>query len=123
MNNMNFDEYGEIVNGENTYKSIANSLKNNKSVLIGWCHNGLHYDIHFTLGNTEKYGIIQRGIKSNYLFVGIVGKSFFGFRTDCIKSEKYICEKLEIHSFAVISGITDLINGIITELNELEKGK
>lgn len=33
---MNFDEYNEVINGDDTYQTIAKELKDNKAVIIGW---------------------------------------------------------------------------------------
>lgn len=112
---MNSNEYGEIINGDGTYKTIANRLLNGESVLIGWTDEEYtHYDILFTLGafrNNNNY--IQRGIKATDLFTSVMGTGAFGFKCDNLKDSGYIEEKLNIYS----SEFTKLVNGIITELN------
>lgn len=46
---MNKDKYDEIMNGENTYKEIANRLKQGQAVIIGWTDEEYtHLDILFT---------------------------------------------------------------------------
>ena len=113
---MNLDSYGEIFNGGLTYKEIVKQLKNNGSCIIGWTDElATHYDIFFSLG-TSKNGYIQRGIKANDLFVGIVGRTFYGFDTKNIKLGGYIQEKLDIHD-KTGDKIAELINGVIEELN------
>ena len=65
---MNLDEWGEVINGEETYKGIAEEL-HNKSVLIGWTDgNGTHFDILFTYrAYIANRGTIQGGVKQNDL--------------------------------------------------------
>lgn len=47
---MDIEKYGEVINGENTYKAIAKNLKNGKSVIVGWTdEEGTHFDILFSL--------------------------------------------------------------------------
>ena len=47
---MNYNEYREVINGEETYKGIAQRLKENKLVGIGWTDSECtHLDILFKL--------------------------------------------------------------------------
>lgn len=116
---MKIDNYGEVINGIETYKEIAKKLKNKTDVIIGWTDEKYdHRDIYFSLGNTTKYGNIQRGIKATDLFVGIVDYSFFGFKIDSTKHQGYIFEKLRLTENDTNKKIAELINGIIAELGE-----
>ena len=122
---MNVDEYGEIINGENTYREIAKNLMEGESVGIGWTdENSTHFDIIFTLG-IAKYGLFQRGIKANDLFVSIIGWSSYGFKTDDIKLGGYIQEKLRLSDYDITGEkVKELINGVIECLNkEREDGQ
>lgn len=112
---MNINEYGEIINGDGTYKVIANRLLNGESVLIGWTDEEFtHYDILFNFGAYRlDNNYIQRGIRDNDLFVSVMGKGAFGFKYNTLKDAGYIDEKLDIWS----DDFTALINGIIKELN------
>lgn len=113
---MDKDQYGEIINGKRTYKEIANSLKNGKSIIIGWTDEVYtHYDILFTL-NVVKEGMLQRGLRWNYLYISIIGKGAFGFSTDNKKMSGYIGEKLGLYDYETAEKLTELINGIIDEL-------
>lgn len=113
------DKYGEIINGIDTYKEIAKQLKNKTDVIIGWTDEEYdHRDIYFSLGNTSKYGEIQRGIKVTDLFIGIVDWSFYGFKTDSTKHPNYIFEKLRLTENNTNVKIAELINGVIEELNK-----
>lgn len=113
---MNCDEYGEIINGNKTYKTVAEDLKNGQSVLIGWTDEKFtHYDVllHYTV---KFYGTnIQRGMKPYYLYVSIIGIGATGFRTDTEKSVGYVQEKLNMTSDC--TKLTELINGVIRSLN------
>ena len=116
---MNKDEYGEIINGAETYTEIANKLKKCEAVIIGWAdEKDTHYDILFTNGAYKQNGnLLQRGLKGNELFVSIMSKGAFGFKTDTLKDRGYIAEKLNLAINETTQKLTDLINGIIEELN------
>ena len=122
---MNVDEYGEVINGKDTYREIAKNLMEGESVGIGWTDgDSTHFDIIFTLG-IAKYGLFQRGIKSNDLFVSIIGWSSYGFKTDGVKLGGYIQEKLRLSDYDVTGEkVKELINGVIECLNkEREDGQ
>jgi len=113
------NKYGEVINDINTYKEIAKRLKDKMDVIIGWTDERFdHRDIYFSLGNTIKYGELQRGIKETDLFVGIVDWSFYGFKADSTKHQNYIFEKLRLTENYTNIKIAELINGIIAELGE-----
>ena len=122
---MNVDEYGEVINGKDTYFAIAKNLMEGKSVGIGWTdEDSTHFDIIFTLGIT-KYGMFQGGIKANDLFVSIIGWSSYGFRTDDIKLGGYIQEKLRLSNYDITGEkVKELVNGVIECLKkEREDGQ
>ena len=122
---MNVDEYGEVINGEDTYREIAKNLMEDESVGIGWTdEDSTHFDIIFTLG-IAKYGLFQGGIKADDLFVSIIGWSSYGFRTDDIKLGGYIQEKLRLSNYDITGEkVKELINGVIECLNkEREDGQ
>ena len=77
---MNKDEYGEIINGNETYSVIADKLINGQSVIIGWTDEGCdHRDILFTL-KPYKEGTLQRGLNWNsHLYISIIDFSCMGF--------------------------------------------
>lgn len=115
---MNKDSWNEIIYGEDTCNEIARILKDGKNVLIGFTDEEYeHRDIFFSYMTTEKVGYIQRGIKSFYLFVGIIPDKFYGFRADTEKHKEYIKEKLNISYEPMLTKLTDLINGVIRCLN------
>lgn len=118
---MNKNEYGEVINRIDTYREIAKQLLLNKSVGIGWTDEyDTHFDIIFTLG-VEKYGLFQRGIKTNDLFVSIIDWSSYGFNADTIKEGTYIQEKLRLGNYEKLGEkVKKLVNGVIEYLN---KGK
>ncbi len=116
---MNKDKYGEIINGIDTYSEIAKQLLLNKSVGIGWTdEDSTHFDIIFTLG-IAKYGLFQRGIKANDLFVSIIDWSCYGFNADTIKKGTYIQEKLRLGNYEKLGEkVKELVNGVIEYLNK-----
>ena len=115
---MNKDEYGEIINGNETYSVIADKLINGQSVIIGWTDEGCdHRDILFTL-RPQKYGTLQRGLNfSSHLYISIMDFSCMGFLiendTDNRKYPSYIKEKLRLNDNSCDDKICELINGVI----------
>lgn len=115
---MNKNEYGEVINGIDTYREIAKYIFSGESVGIGWTDEDCtHFDIIFTLG-IEKYGLFQGGIKCNDLFVSIIRWSSYGFKADAIKSETYIQEKLMLNDNITGKKVAELVNGVIEYLNK-----
>lgn len=78
---MNKDNYGEIINGEQTYDEIAKALKDGESVIIGWTdEQGSHFDILFNMHAVRKGSQIQFGIRPETdLFVSIMRVGSFAF--------------------------------------------
>lgn len=122
---MNKDEYGEIINGKETYKEIVKQLKDKQSVIIGWTDGGYdHRDILFTY-KPVKYGTLQRGLNwTSHLYVSIMDHSCMGFLverdTNNKKHPSYIKEKLRLHDNSCDDKICELINGVISEMDEEE---
>lgn len=119
------DEYGEVINGEMTYKAIAEGVRTGRGVIIGWTDEGCdHRDILFTL-RPIKYGTLQRGLNfSSHLYVSIIGGSCMGFLierdSNNVKHKSYIMEKLNLHENSCDAKICELINGVIHQLDMLE---
>lgn len=112
---MNFNKYDEVMNGEMTYKEIAQLLLDNGTVGIGWTdEKSTHLDIIFKLG-IFKINAFQRGIKDNYLYVSIIDHTSYAFVPDTIKSPGYIMEKLRMNNNCG-NKLAELINGVIKEL-------
>lgn len=115
---MNKDKYGEIINGEDTYRIIADELMEGKSVIIGWTDQGCdHRDILFTF-IPQKHGTLQRGLNfPSHLYVSIIDFSCMGFLvendTDNRKYPSYIKEKLRLNDNSCDDKICELINGVI----------
>ena len=119
---MNYDEFNEIVNGDITYRAIAEELLEGKSVLIGWTDQVYdHRDILFTLSPT-KHGYIQRGLKGlGYLYVSIIGISSMGFMLSGDPTDGYIEEKLRLDDSHCDKMICELIRNVIKYLNKVEQ--
>jgi hypothetical protein len=111
---MNYDTYGEVINGPETYKGIAEELGSN-SVLIGWTdQQGTHFDILFTLHALPYGNNIQGGIQPRTdLFVSIMRWGAFAFE---IKDEDthagYYSEKLGGGMGSTAEALAELINGV-----------
>jgi len=126
---LNRDEYEEVINGPDTYKTIAAHLYNDdddesRSILIGWTDGGYdHRDILFTY-RVLHTGNHQRGMRWCHFFVGIIDCNCYGFtivmRTDNRKNPEYLKEKLRLHDNHCDDKLCELINGVIHELDLLE---
>lgn len=117
---MNRTKYNEIINGEETYNEIADKLKQNIPVVIGWTDEDYsHFDILFVYkAYREPLNYLQRGFKSTDLFVSLLGwGSSYGFEIDREKDKGYISEKLNVHG-ETASKLTKLINEVIKRLRE-----
>lgn len=115
---MNYNNYFEVINGERTYKVIANRLKKGETVAIGWTdEDKTHLDIIFKLGLDHIEGVFQRGLRNNDLFVSIIDHTSYVFAPDSIKKGTYIQGKLRMED-SCGDKVAELINGIIKELGE-----
>jgi len=114
---MNHDEYGEIVNGEKTYKEIAEELKGGNNMLIGWTdQNSTHLDILFSHPAVPYGTNIQGGVRGTDLFVSIMRWGAFGFEIEHKDTHPgYYNEKLGNRgSFGTECSekLAELINGV-----------
>ena len=122
---MNMDTYGEVINGIETYKSIANELSKTGKCIIGWTDGGYdHRDILFTYKPRHLGGELQRGLRWCYLYISIMDHSAMGFLiedgdTDNRKHDGYIKEKLRLNDNSCDDKICELINGVINELDRI----
>lgn len=111
---MKKDEYGEIINGEETYHAVAMQLKETGSCIIGWSdEGGTHFDILFTL-RPSQYGILQGGVRGDSdLFVSIMRIGSFGFEiSDKETHFGYYNEKLGGNLGSTAEKLGELINKI-----------
>ncbi len=107
---MNIDSYGEVINGENTYREIADKLLNKESIIIGWTDEKYtHYDILFSIYPYKK-GYLQRGLTHDDLYVSIIGLGSFGFNICNEHDGGYIAEKLNLSGDC--SKLAELLNNI-----------
>ena len=127
---LNRDKYEEVINGPDTFKTIATHLYNNddkdnsSSILVGWTDGEVdHRDILFVY-NVVHTGNHQRGMRWCHFFVGIVGGSLYGFtiemRTDNRKGSGYLKEKLNLRDNHCDDTLCELIDDVIHELDILE---
>lgn len=116
---MNYDSYGEVINGNETYRGIAEELESN-AVCVGWTdQDGTHLDILFTL-KPLGYGTFQGGIAPRRdLFVSIMRVGAFAFEINDMDTDPgYYAEKLARGNFfgSAATALADLINGVRREL-------
>lgn len=122
---MNYDKYGEVINGNDTYNQIAKDLLNYGKCIIGWTDGGYdHRDILFTY-KPKKYGSLQRGFNFCYLYVSIMDFTSYGFliemKTNNQKNVNYIKEKLRLNDNNCDDKICELLNGVIKYIDIMEK--
>lgn len=112
---MNYNKYNEVINGEETYKGIAEELVNGNAIGIGWTDEILtHLDIIFKLC-IVKHGNFQRGLRWNNLYVSIIDHTSYAFNVDDIKLGTYIQEKIRMNNECG-DKVAELINGVILAL-------
>lgn len=125
---MNIDKYNEVINGKDTFKSIAENLLDTGKCIIGWTDGGYdHRDILFTYRPKHLGGELQRGLRWCYLYVSIIDYTSFGFLIEDMRDNRkhntYLMEKLRLHDSDCDNKICELVNGVIHELDILkEKG-
>jgi hypothetical protein len=111
---MNTDEYGEVINGEETFTEIGKILLTEFRLFIGWTDTlGTHFDILFTL-YPRKFDPAQRGIEPGTdLFVSIMSKGAFAFDVDKLGTHpNYYAEKLEIEKGETAEKLGELLEGV-----------
>lgn len=125
------DNYGEVINGNMTYETIAKQLyyegddpNESRACIVGWTDQGYdHRDILFTY-KPKQYGNLQRGLRWCYLYVSIMDHCSMGFliemKSDNRKDSGYLKEKLRLNDNSCDDKICELINGVIHELDKLE---
>lgn len=115
LGGFNEDDWGEVINGLDTYRAIVAGLRAYGSVLIGWTDGAAtHYDILFSF-NHLKHGNIQGGLHHKMvLMVSVVRCGCFGFdiasRSDL--HHDYITEKLNVNGTETALKVADLIMGV-----------
>lgn len=122
---MNIDKYDEVINGDNTYKIIAETLLDSGKCIIGWTDQGYdHRDILFTYKPMHLGGNLQCGLRWCYLYISIMSLSCMGFllesNRDNRKYNSYIMEKLGLYDNDCDNKICDLINGVIHEMDKMK---
>lgn len=119
------DEYGTVVNSQQTYESLATTLIQKGQVIFAWTDGkGTQLDILLSYSPTQ-YGHLQRGMRSNAsdyldylsysdLFVAISHFGMFGFLLNGVDKEpSYIGDKLNLDGDnETTQELAKLINGI-----------
>lgn len=108
-----YDNYGEVINHQQTYMAIGQALNNKEAVVIGWSDGeGTHHDIFFKLGATVM-GRLHGGLRDRDLFVSISRVGSFAFDPHGSSTEhRYISEKLNIDDDTTARRVAELINGV-----------
>lgn len=110
------DEYGYIINSEQTYRSLTDILFKKESVFFSWTENeGTQLDIFMAYkpkGLTP--GLYQRGLTADDLFISIIGIGSCGFSLDTRNlSAGYVGQKLGLHPDSITTiKLTTLIKEI-----------
>lgn len=119
------DEYGEVINGKETYEDIASNIGDREPLLFGWTDGqGTHFDILIVYrAYCENSASLQGGIRPSDLFVSIMRVGAFGFEVnDLVKHPGYIAEKLGVRLDwglgTTAKALADLITGVIAELQK-----
>lgn len=117
------DDYGYIINGENTYRELAQALfYGDPAPIFSWTdQEGTVLDIMLEW-RTQQLTHLQRGISSGtHLIVAVIGVGAGGFdiTNGQWKAPSYVAEKLSINpSNDVAKPLAQLLNGVIGELTK-----
>ena len=124
---MKLDDYGEVINGDETYQKIAHDVASYGSSLIGWSDGEMtHLDILFTIVNSNcSQGPISGGQSaSTDLFVSVLRWGAFGFELNGRwKAPGYISGKIPLGDNITTDKFADLLNGVIAELEKLNNNQ
>ncbi len=119
---MNYEPCGDdIINGEDTYDTIAEILLGRSPVFLGWTdERGTHCDIVLNYDIAYTYGTHQGGMgKSQDLYVCLMRWGSFAFSTDSNELySSYVGEKLNVHG-PTADKLTELINNVVKRLKEV----
>lgn len=120
VNQVDRDEYGEVINSRKTYLGIGQALKTGHSVIIGWTdQEGTHLDLLFCIYPLQA-GPLQGGMKAaTDLYVGAARHGMFGFELNgSWKSPGYVGSKLGLgdNEDDTTKALSELINGVCKEL-------
>lgn len=121
---MNYDAFGEVINGEDTYDDVAQTLfKMRSPVLVGWTdQHGSHHDVLFCRRVAFSGNNIQGGLRSEDLFVSVMRFGAFGFEINpSLIHEAYYGEKLGLGYGSTTTALAALIRGVTSRLYELER--
>lgn len=118
---MNKDTYGEVINGPETFRRIAEEIETGGRMLVGWIdESGTHFDILFAYQTAIEGNNIQGGIKASDLFVSIMRWGAFGFEVSNEDTHAgYFEEKLGARGGfgkPTRDKLAELINGVKREL-------
>lgn len=122
---MNHDEYNEIINGEDTYRTLAFDLQEFGRSMIGWTDEaGKHFDILFTYKVPFSGGHVQHGLRpKDDLFVSVMRIGSCGFDTRNSSIDRfhpaYIGEKLNLGGAnTTTEKLSELINNVVEKLQK-----
>lgn len=119
-----YDEYGEIINCEEAFTSIALLLATVQTVLIGWTDQaGTHFDILLTNKANFMRAGFQGGIKPTDLFVSIMRLGAFSFKKQSLAEglhPNYIGEKLHLGGGITAEKLAELLQGVCKKLIQME---
>lgn len=109
------NEYGDVVNGPETFATIAAHLNHNGRAMIGWSDGmGTKFEILFTLC-VPYAGTISGGIRPfEDLFVSIIGKGAAAFTTPHSNEldTGYIEGQYMVNMGETAGPFADLVNGV-----------
>ena len=114
------DEWGVVYNDEHNFKGIAESLKAEGRAAFAWTDGiGTQFDFIMVHQIRDTTGRFQGRVNPKQdLMVGIVRKGLFGFDIygSSGRHPSYIAEKLFLSENITTEKVTELINGVISNL-------
>lgn len=108
------DEYGTVINSDQTFNYLAERLARGEAWLFAWTdQEGTQLDILMKL-NPFKLGPVQGGLQADDLYVAVAHFGMFGFGLNGReKFPDYIGEKLGLGGAnTTTEKLAELINGV-----------
>ena len=114
---MDINDWNEVVNGENTYNKITDTLLKEGKCIFGWSDDKYdHRDFVFVYKPKKIGGDLQRGMKEDYLYVGMIDYRLMGFPITKTLTVEYIKDKLVLGNNECSDSISYLIKGVMNSL-------
>jgi hypothetical protein len=111
---MDTNSNGQVINGSGTFSTIAAAIAGGKAVLIAWVDDtATEVDLLISQGPPQT-GSLQKGIRSDDVFFGVMGVGTWGFVRDNDPIDPLVFNSAYNNYFQdpTLTNLTALLNGI-----------